>query len=587
MSQQIRSLLFLCSALGLLALGACDRSKDEPAVDALVSDASLLRYVPADSPYVLASMEPMPDELLDKLEPRVDRILKAYEALLLQVVEQGREDADDIEVQGANTETLESLAAVGEELATLMSIEGLRGVGIDRDSTAVIYGNGLLPVLRMTLSDPALMEAEFVRLEEKASKPMAVQTIGDQKIRFFEAEEWRVLVALVDKQLVVSSAPAAFDDDQVAALLGLTAPDESIADAGTLGVLAERYDYGPYMVGYVDFEAIAETFIAAPQGLNAALFASVDPDSMRPELSDVCKQEVRGMVAVAPRLVFGYTDVTADAVDSHGILELQGDIASGLAALPAAVPGLGVDNGGLFSFGMSLDLMAARNFYEARLDALDAEPFECDTLAPMVEGLMAGRAALQQPVPPMVYDFRGFKAEISDVEGLDLQSGRPPERVDGRVVLAMENAPALLALGAMFSPELAALQPEPGGEPVRVEAAQLAGIVDAVYVALDDDAIGLSFGADMQQGLTGMMAADPAPDGTVMSFSMDAGRYYALIGEAAALGQDDGSDELPPEMQAMMREVMLSFSELYDRMNVSVRLTERGIEFDSGITIKE
>ena len=52
-----------------LAIVACTDSSDDKA-SAL--GAGLLKYVPADSPYVFAMLDPLPDEVADKLEPKVD-----------------------------------------------------------------------------------------------------------------------------------------------------------------------------------------------------------------------------------------------------------------------------------------------------------------------------------------------------------------------------------------------------------------------------------------------------------------------------------------------------------------------------------
>ena len=39
------------------------------------------------------------------------------------------------------------------------------------------------------------------------------------------------------------------------------------------------------------------------------------------------------------------------------------------------------------SFGFSFDLMALRAFFEARLDAMDADPYECEGLAMLGYGV--------------------------------------------------------------------------------------------------------------------------------------------------------------------------------------------------------
>jgi hypothetical protein len=490
--------LIIATLAGLLTLAACDRSKEEEAsVSALASTESMLRYVPADSLYVIANVEPLPDALLDKLEPKLDQVLSSYRVLLQHVAVMAAAEAGE---DAADSPEVSQLTAIADELSALMSLDGLRSAGFSRDSTAVMYGNGLLPVIRVSVTDGGLFDAALSRIEEKAGQKMPVASIGESAFRYLQAGTLKVIVANFDTEVVLAAAPASFDDEQLSQLLGLTLPDSSIAETGALQKIANEYGYTDHYVGFVDFQGIVNTVLGGEaSGLNADLVALAGDES--PELSDVCKAEILSLAGIAPRLVMGYTEITDQQLLSGAVIELRDDIAAGLVPLTAAVPGLGEEYAGLMSFGMSLDIKAARSFYEARLDALDAEPFECELFQEIQAGVVAGRQALNQPVPPMVYDFKGFLAVIDKIEGLDLASNMPPKSVAGRFLLAMDNATALMSLGAMFSPELAALNLEPDGKPARFESPQLQSAFDAVYLAMSDNAVAMSVGDDMDQQL--------------------------------------------------------------------------------------
>jgi hypothetical protein len=532
--------LIIATLAGLLTLAACDRSKEEEAsVSALASTESMLRYVPADSLYVIANVEPLPDALLDKLEPKLDQVLSSYRVLLQHVAVMAAAEAGE---DAADSPEVSQLTAIADELSALMSLDGLRSAGFSRDSTAVMYGNGLLPVIRVSVTDGGLFDAALSRIEEKAGQKMPVASIGESAFRYLQAGTLKVIVANFDTEVVLAAAPASFDDEQLSQLLGLTLPDSSIAETGALQKIANEYGYTDHYVGFVDFQGIVNTVLGGEaSGLNADLVALAGDES--PELSDVCKAEILSLAGIAPRLVMGYTEITDQQLLSGAVIELRDDIAAGLVPLTAAVPGLGEEYAGLMSFGMSLDIKAARSFYEARLDALDAEPFECELFQEIQAGVVAGRQALNQPVPPMVYDFKGFLAVIDKIEGLDLASNMPPKSVAGRFLLAMDNATALMSLGAMFSPELAALNLEPDGKPARFESPQLQSAFDAVYLAMSDNAVAMSVGDDMDQQLPDMLAAEAEDNGILLSFSMDASRYYAFIAEAMLVAKED--DENP------------------------------------------
>ena len=576
--------LIIATLAGVLTLAACDRSKEEEAsVSALASTQSMLRYVPADSLYVIANVEPLPDALLDKLEPKLDQVLSSYRVLLQHVVVMAAAEAGE---DAADSPEVSQLTAIADELSALMSLDGLRSAGFSRDSTAVMYGNGLLPVIRISVTDGGLFDAALSRIEETAGEKMSVATIGESAFRYLQAGTLKVIVANFDTEVVLAAAPASFGDEQLSQLLGLTLPDSSIAETGALQKIANEYGYTDHYVGFVDFQGIVNTVLGGEaSGLNADLVALAGDES--PELSDVCKAEILSLAGIAPRLVMGYTEITDQQLLSGAVIELRDDIAAGLVPLTAAVPGLGEEYAGLMSFGMSLDIKAARSFYEARLDALDAEPFECELFQEIQAGVVAGRQALNQPVPPMGYDFKGFLSVIDKIEGLDLASNMPPTSVAGRFLLAMDNATALMSLGAMFSPELAALSLEPDGKPARFESPQLQSTFDAVYLAMSDNAVAMSVGDGMDQQLPDMLAAEAENNGILLSFSMDASRYYAFIAEAMLVAKEDDENPMPPEFQGALNDIMLAFSDFYDRMSARIRLTGRGVEIDSKITIKD
>lgn len=583
MFKSVSTKLTIATILVAMTTVACEKT----------DKASLLDYVPADSPYVFASIAPLPDAVFDKLDPKIDRILQSYETLLREIagmaIEKSADDGDD-------SEDAEKAAAVIAELSSLMSVDGLRGAGFDRKSTAVFYGNGLLPVLRIEVSDGALFESALSRIEEKAGEKMDVAIIAGSPVRYVVAKDAKVLVSIHEKQVVISVAPAAFSDKQIAELLGLSPPKSSIADSGVLQSIANEYGFNDYFIGYIDIEGIVETVTGGASGLDADLISMIEDlddadDSFgsvkQDELSDVCRAEIRSMAGVMPRIVMGYTDISPQRFDSQFIIELRDDIATSLTALTAPVPGLGGDPGGLMSFGMSIDVMAMRNFYEAQLDALEADPFLCEAFADLQAGIEQGRMALQQPVPPMVYDFRGFVGVIKDIEGLDMAKRTPPTSVDGRFLLAMDNVPALVSFGAMLSPELAGLDLQPDGEPLQLDMPQTQMLGGDVFVAMTDDALALSVGDGAETELARMLTADATDNGTFLSFSMDAARYYTFIGEAMALSEPDDENAMSPEFQAAMQDMMLVIADIYDRMFVDVRFTEKGIVIDSSVTLRD
>jgi hypothetical protein len=583
MFKSTRTKVFLTVVASVLMLAACDRSEDKRADSSLLSSSdTILRYVPADTPYVVANVEPLPDDLMDKLEPKIDRLLQSYQTVFHEILAAKGHKLSDEE---RNSEKYQRATAVIDELMTMLSIEGIREAGIARDSTSVFYGNGLLPVARVELSDDALFEDTISRLEEKAGQKLDVVRIGENTIRYIDADKVKIVIGVMDKQAVFTIVPASFGEARIAQVIGSELPASSIADSGKLQEIANEFGFTNHYIGYFDAAAIAERFVGSVQGTDADLLALMDYDAA--ELSDVCRAEIRSVAGIARRMVIGYTDITVEKLDSTVVVELREDIAAGLKGLPAVVPGLGGDKGALMSFGMSINVKAARDFVEARLDAMEAEPFECEFFAELQAGVTGGREALNQPVPPMIYDFKGFLAVINEIEGLNVATQTPPTSIDGSFLLAMDNAQALVSLGAMFSPDLAALNLQADGKPVALDVPQMQAMGMSAFAALTDDALAISVGENAAADLGALLGADASDPSPFLSFSMDSARYYGFLGDAMAAGAQDGEDAPSPEMRAALKDSMLAIADMYDRMSGDIRFTDRGVEMDSTVTLQD
>jgi len=568
---------FVAAASFLILLVACSDSDD---AGIAASDMEILTYVPADTPYLFAGLESTPEDLSEKLTPLIDATLNMYRRVLRGIANSAYEEAL---ANDENTDWFDKVMPFLDELDDLISVDGLASAGIDHDSHFAFYGNGLLPVLRVTLSDGELMEATIQRLEAKAEEEMDTATINGNTYRYVGDDTGRVVVAIIDDQLVVSFAPSTLSEDHLQQVLGLSRPDSNVADAGTLSTIANKYGYENYILGFIDLARIADTFIVPQSGINAALLELGEYDAS--ELSEVCKSEIQSAVGVMPRLVSGYTELSADRVASNAVFELREDIASAMTALAGPVPGLGTPQEGLMTFGMGIDLLAMRNFYSDQLDALEAEPYECELFAELQDGVAAGRQVLNQPVPPIVYGFKGFMLTIDSIEGLDIAAQQPPTAIDARLLVAMENAEGLLAMGAMFSPEFAALNLESNGDPVRLNLPQVDALGQVVHIALADDALAVSVGDGMEEGLSDLLKSSSPDDPPFIYSEIDAGAYYEYLGTSMMGGAGDLSEM--PELEEAMTELNAVSKELMDKIDFNISFTDDGVLLSSDVLLKD
>ena len=569
------------SALATLILAGCG-SGGGGASSPLADEDGILGFVPADTPYVFAAVEGMPDAALDKLEQGSDSMLAAYKTVVASTIE---EMAAEGEIE-ADEEELDLTLSLAESVIDLLQSDSLRSAGVPRGAQMAIYGVGLLPVIRVELSNPVAFEAKIAEIEANIGGDMEVAEAGGQSYRYLELDEAQMLIAVTDDYAVMAMTPAALTEAQLSIVLGVQKPGESIAATKALESLAASYDFTTYGLGYFSISELAETFVGDPSGINADLLTMMDYSAA--DLPDVCRSDIRAMAGIMPRIVSGYTEVTADQVTSNTVFEMRADLAEGLTAVSAPVPGLGMDHGGLGSFGMSIDALALRSFMEARFDAYEEAPYECELLAGTQLMIDQARLSLNQPVPPVAYSFKGFLAVIDRIEGLDFNGQQPPEVVEARMLVANDNAPALLAMGAMFSPEIASLNLQPDGNPVELPMPQLAAMAEAAHIAMTESALAISVGDGAPERLSELLNSPPSSQQPLFSVRLDGQRYYEFMNEAMKAGNAaSGEGDMSEELQNAASTVMTGISDAIDRISVDVILTNRGIELPANVTLRD
>ena len=103
---------------------------------------------------------------------------------------------------------------------------------------------------------------------------------------------------------------------------------------------------------------------------------------------------------------------------------------------------------------------------------------------------------------------------------------------------------------------------------------------------MSDDALAVSVGEGMQDGLTDLLTTPPAEPLATFSVELDATRYYEFIAAGVAADPDRDLEDVP-EINEAVQELMAAPAELFDRFKVDMVFTENGAEFVSSATLKD
>ena len=122
--------LAIVAAMVAAILAACGQSED-PITSSGASN-TLLDYVPSDTPYLAANLEPLPDDVIDVYLERMRPALEEMQAQLAAT-------RADLEGQPGNDDARLALAFL-RELDGNLSRAGLSALGLDILAPKVVYG---------------------------------------------------------------------------------------------------------------------------------------------------------------------------------------------------------------------------------------------------------------------------------------------------------------------------------------------------------------------------------------------------------------------------------------------------------------
>lgn len=530
----------------------------------------LLELVPADTPFVMANLEPVPADIVDAYMARITPVLMEMQSSLEDLriaIEDGSISAED-----GSTALLEAVLA---ELDGNMNREGMESMGLSMESHSVVYGHGLFPVMRAGIADANRARDLVARVELNSGQ--SVPQLDFQGIsywRFAESDMPMALyLAILDDHIVMTAAPPLHEAEFLPALLAIEAPAESMADSGALSELTSDKGFSPYLSGYMDISEVVDEMFDADSvtarwmtDMGDFDLAAVDP---------ACEREASLISLAVPRLVMGATEITADRIGMQYEVETNALIGSQLAKLVGDVPMAPSGGSNMVNASLSLEMGALVQFLRESATTLSKVPFECPQLRDMNVQVQQMAETLNQPMPPFIGNLRGFRAQLLEIDPANPQ----PENMRGMLSLEMESPQMVIGMASMMIPGFENLQIEPGADPVQLprDLMMVATPDIEVYAVMSKNAIGISMGKGQRDQLRGFLDEKGSSDTAFFSFEYD----MAMLAELEAAGQDwavydnagNSSVDSGPDFQGLMEQ----YQALMGRSRVEMHFDGNGL----------
>jgi uncharacterized lipoprotein YbaY len=520
---------FAALAAGAVLLAACGKKS--------VDNAAPLAFVPADTPYVYANIEPTPKAVTEQWSRRMHEYLPvalgAYESALDRFAAAKPGDSHAIAAARALIDTLK----------THDTWDKLSELGLKPDMRLAFYGVGLVPVLRFELGDANKFRATIADIEHKSGAALPIAKVGDQDYWYLGDENLVAMFAVEGAQFVATIAPAKASDALKRTLLGIDRPAKSLADAGDLDKLAKQYGYSSYGEGFVDVVRIAERLTGPAQGNDREIATLLDLPIGGSNAA--CKGEYLDLARKFPRFVMGANEVGAQRVRISAQLEVQPALAAQLAAALGAAPGTGKPGEGVLDVALSIPVLKLKDFWIARADAVAAKPFACPSLAQLNSGFANLKKKIDITVPPPASDLTGVRFTL---DSFDLGAGSTPMPVfSGKLLMASDNPAAALAMAQLALPPLKDLKIAADGKPVALPARTVPKLDLPAFAAMSAKALAVAIGNGEDATLGTYLAAPAASEPVFMRMSFN-GKFYAMLGHVMERAQA----MLPPDKQAQL-----------------------------------
>ncbi len=561
-------------AVTALAFTACNQ---EGEVANQSAGNPLLAHVPADTPYLFANIEPTPPEVIDAFMLRLAPSLATAQSLL-----------DDFKIEintddpGEHSEA-RLLSAVLAEFDGKLNREGLESIGLSMESHKVIYGMGVFPVVRIALKDADALRAAIGRIEASSGMTFTQQTAAETNYWKISdgSRHGAVYIAILDDHVAFSIFPTAAEEEWLPAFLGQALPANALGGSGTLAQLNKEKGYSNYGSGFLDLQRMAAELLDE-NSKTVALLKNTGHYNLA-DLDPVCASEIKGLIAKAPRMTGGTTELTATTVAMRYDLELDLSLAGKLAALVAQVPVASNSQDKVFSAALGLRMGRVKDFAKEQASAVTAIPFQCEQMKDLNIQAQAMLDALNQPMPPFINNLKGFRVSLDEVDFENFK----PENTRGIFSLEVEKPQMLVGMAQMFVPGMGDLALEPGADPVELpqELLSFSSGNLQVFAAMGSDSIGFAVGKDKRAELASFMDASADNDGTFFSIDYDMAapiEFQRKMGRQFS-GTGHGDTE---ELNELVESIQSAYMNWLGRSRVEVSFNGKGLQIDSKMTFK-
>lgn len=497
---------FLVIASICVACGGGARTQKPATLSATWTAPSMFAKVPADSPYLVAALDPMPELVRRQSFAALDQKIAAALAQL---------EAEPAVDRQALPPEQRSLYAFLDEVKGKSLEHWGRELGFDPSGRFVLYGLSVWPVLRVAVSNEARLREVIAHLVAASGAPVVQRSLEGRGYWQWTRNDLAMIASVVGGEAVFAVLPAPALGQYLPVVLGLKQPPRTLADDDRLGALTARHHFLPTMVGYIDAKIVADILTqraaSASTELDRPLHSALGP------IEPACRTDIDRLVAVAPRIAWGYHRLDTRGMAASFVIETPPAITAALEPLRTLVPEVGTEPAtpALFRFGVAAKLDELLPLLRQLTDHVRERPFVCSWFVPLNGAAARLAGLLDRPLPPMLGGLRGFSLSLDDMT-------REPFDMRGHAVAVGDHVGDLVATMLHALPGMSGAAVVPDGRPVQLPLALLGLAASTTgYAAMRVDRAALAIGPASATDVTRVLDLPLPAHSPLLSFGMD------------------------------------------------------------------
>jgi len=403
---------------------------------------TLFTFVPADTAYLMANKEPIPEKVMD------EQMQRGKDMLAMFANSEGMKKAA-IDGKGPG----KFFSALLEEYSSLLANGKIEETGLTVKANSVIYGYEMMPVMRLGIADKEKMMAMIKRAEEKSSYKVEFSKCGEYDC--FEATDPKGQMAISAVFLKGHLAVSAFSPDKKESLkkhlIGESKPSAAYTEANWDAFLKEN-NYPGYGDGFIKLNNI---YAFAKPLIKQNAKGGMDDKSL-----DGCLAVAENHIDNMPEIVFGTKALEQKTIDYELLFKTSEAVSTALQTLANDTNIPQRTEGAIFDFGVNINFTKMRDALTKYSSFLikSGEENKCPAIkAQDIRKSMGGMAMVMNMG---LSQFNSVYASVSDIE---LDKRMQPKKIDAVVSLGSNDPAGLIAMAGMMVPPLMSLNiPEDG-----------------------------------------------------------------------------------------------------------------------------